>query len=273
MSSRGGTGRGRGGPRGGGGDRGRGGPPGSDSRGGGPGGRGGAPRGGGPGFGQGRGGGPPGRGGGGFGGGGRGGGPQAPLIFAENSPANIDSRLSAANLDQLVNSFKKLGLKHELPPRPGYGKLGREITLRANFFAVKVPKGPIYDYHVEIAPKTDINRLKNRIFDLLEKHPICAPFLGHIAHDRNQRLVSAKRLPQPLEVSITFYEDGQPGPVKDAKVYTVTIAFIRELDMSELTKYGHSPAHPNLSSYRTSLGIWLGTSTSVTMIFCLSSPL
>jgi hypothetical protein len=101
---------------------------------------------------------------------------------------------------------------------------------------VKVPAGPIYDYVVEIEPKTDINRLKARIFYLLEQNALCKPLLGHIAHDRSQRLVSSKKLPQPLEIKVPFYDDGELAPKPGATVYTVSIKFDKQLDMSNLTR-------------------------------------
>ncbi|KAJ7086385.1 argonaute-like protein [Mycena belliarum] len=233
SQQRGQQGRGRGGDRAG---RGRGGGPPSSA---GPGGvaRGGGPpaaRGGGPPPPRGRGGdfrgGPP-RGG--F----RGGAPGGPVIFAENVPANVPARLSDASHAQLIQSFSTLKANPDRPLRPGYGTLGRAITLRANFFALRVPKGPIYDYSVEITPKTDINRLKARIFFLLEDSAACRPLRGHIAHDRSQRLVSAKKLPQPLDITVPFYEDGEAGPRAGATVYTVSIKFDKELDTASLTNY------------------------------------
>jgi hypothetical protein len=136
----------------------------------------------------------------------------------------------------------------KLPLRPGFGTLGREITLRANFFPLKLSNKVIYDYNVQItAPRVSKGgsegaadtgtNTKKRLFDLLEEHPNCAPFRPHIVHDRMQRLVSAKRLPQPLDIPVTFYEEGQPAPPKkDAKVYKFSIVFVRELDMTVLTK-------------------------------------
>ena len=64
------------------------------------------------------------------------------------------------------------------------------ITLQANFFAVKLPKGLFYDYVIEISLKTNINWLK-QIFELLEHTPTCALHLHYIAHDHSQQLVSA----------------------------------------------------------------------------------
>ncbi|KAJ7485142.1 argonaute-like protein [Mycena galericulata] len=167
----------------------------------------------------------------------RGGGRGGSVIFAENIPANIPPRLSAASHDQLMRSFKTIKADPDRPLRPGYGTVGRPITLRANFFAVKVPAGPIFDYTMEIHPKTDINRLKSRIFFLLEESAICKPLLGHIAHDRSQRLVSSKRLQQPLDITVPFYEDGETGPKAGATVYTVSIKFDKELDVASLTNY------------------------------------
>jgi eukaryotic translation initiation factor 2C len=139
-------------------------------------------------------------------------------------------------VNQLTASFKGLDVRHELPLRPGFGTLGKPITLRANFFPVRIPKGPIYDYNVEITPKTEINRLKTRIFELLELSPLCAPHMAYIAHDRSERLVSARELPQPLDIQVPFYEEGQSGPRPDAKVYNISIKLTREIDGDNLTQ-------------------------------------
>ncbi|KAJ7119645.1 Piwi-domain-containing protein [Mycena epipterygia] len=160
-----------------------------------------------------------------------------PLIFKENVPPNIPPRLSSASHDQLIRSFATLKPNPDRPLRPGYGTVGRPITLRSNFFALKVPAGPIFDYTVEIKPKTDINRLKARIFFLLEESAVCKPLLGYIAHDRSQRLVSARRLPQPLDISVPFYEDGETGPRPGATVYVISIKFDKELDTASLAKH------------------------------------
>ena len=172
------------------------------------------------------------------GGGGRGrGGFGGPVIFAENVPANVPDRLSPAKLQQLITGLKSLQVKPERPLRPGYGTVGTPVTLRANFFAVKVPQGPVYDYTVAISPSTDVNRLKARIFQLLELSSVGKAHLPYIAHDRSQRLVSARKLPQPLDIHIPYYDDHQDGPQPKAKVYTVSITFQRELDPRQLARY------------------------------------
>ncbi|KAG1727431.1 Piwi domain-containing protein [Suillus lakei] len=190
----------------------------------------GGPRGGASGFSGGRGSGSRG----GYGGGSRGGVP-GDLIF--RGPASVDQRL--ATLDQLVSSFNKLTFEPERPHRPGFGTFGRPITLRANFFPVKLSKGPIYDYHVEITPSTDIKRIRARLFELLEQSSQQGwkQFAPFVAHDSSQRLVSAKRLPQPLDVQVQYYEEGEAGPSARSKTYTFAIIHTTDLDVAQLTKY------------------------------------
>lgn len=158
------------------------------------------------------------------------------MIFAEGTPADIPSRLSDTSHTELIKSLKTLAVSPERTVRPGYGTLGTPITLRANFFALRLPKGPIYDYNVEISPKTDLNRMKRRIFELLEQNPMCAPHLPYIAHDHSQRLVSARELPQPLDISVPFYDEHETGPRPGAKVYVISVKFERQLDMDSMTQ-------------------------------------
>ncbi|KAF7986868.1 hypothetical protein HWV62_12604 [Athelia sp. TMB] len=177
---------------------------------------------------------------GGGGGGFRGGGPpqsNAPLIFAENRPAQIDARLADPGLNRLVASFKDLAVKNDKVLRPGFGTLGKAITLRANFFAVRVPKGPIYEYRVAMNPKADVKNIRARLFDLLENSAQCAPHMGYIAHDRSERLVSKKELPQPLDITIPFYDEGLSGPQPGGSVYTVSIEYSGTLDPDELNRF------------------------------------
>lgn len=159
------------------------------------------------------------------------------MIFAAGEPARPDQRLS--NVDALVATFKKLSVGPEMPLRPGWGTVGREVNLRANFFALKLPtKLQVYDYDVSITPQTKTAKLsgprKARIFELLETSSLCAPHMGYVAHDRSAHMVSARPLPQPLEVVIHYYEEGEQGPPSNADVFTVEIKLVREINTNEL---------------------------------------
>ena len=194
-------------------------------------------------------GGPPQRGGGGGGyqgsyppRGGRGGPPAAPAPTVQappEGPATLDTRISSIQAG--VDKFKAISLARKDPKnplRPGFGTLGTAIVVRANFFALKFPKGLIiHDYRAEITPTTDIGRLKGRILELLLDAPQFAPFKSIVAHDRSERIISAKALPEPLSVDILFIEEGETQPSAKAKKYSVKITKTGELDTDALNKY------------------------------------
>jgi len=105
--------------------------------------------------------------------------------------------------------------------------------VRANFFTIRLPKNPIYDYTVKITP--DPGRgIKERIFQLLERHPRISPHTRFIAHDKGERLVSARKLEQPLEVTIDHTDEGAPPAT--AKPYQVEITLRYSLDPQQLTR-------------------------------------
>lgn len=184
-----------------------------------------------------------GRGGGGGGGGppGRGGGRGGPIqIFAAGRPAQPDARLAPRELDALTSKFRQLTTSvPDRVVRPGFGKQGAAITLRANFFALKYPKNLVlYDYAVKFTPEvqTKEKRTLKRLFELLESTSQFAPFLSDIAHDRTQRLISRRRLPTNLAVSIPFYEEGEAGPREGGKVFAVEFTGPIEHRCSELDR-------------------------------------
>ncbi|KAF8558356.1 Piwi-domain-containing protein, partial [Imleria badia] len=190
--------------------------------------------------------GPP-RGGGssGFGGGGRGGGagpPGAGLSGDEvfGGPPSVDQRLAPSNLNALVQTLKSIPRDPARPTRPGFGTAGKPGVLRANFFPVKFPKtGVIYDYHVEITPKTDLKSIRARLFTLLEQsaQPGWQEYVPFVAHDGSARLVSSKELPQPLDVSVLFLREGQQQATPRDKTYTISISSPKELKSSELDSF------------------------------------
>jgi eukaryotic translation initiation factor 2C len=167
--------------------------------------------------------------------GGRGGAPAT--IFAGGTAVSLDPRHSDAALSSLISSLNSIQLNPESPTRPGWGTTGRPITLRANFFALRVPKKfLVYDYEVSITPDKDLRGpRKARIFELLEGSPQCAPHMGFIAHDSSQRLVSTRQLPQPLTITVTYTEAGQTQPATNPLSFVVKINFVRVLNMDDMT--------------------------------------
>lgn len=126
-----------------------------------------------------------------------------------------------------------------MPLRPGFGTKGKPTNARANFFAMTIPKKlVIYVYDVDISPKKDVSGpRKARIFDLLESSPECAPHLGYIAHDRSQRIVAIRQLPQPFTSTIQFFEEGASGPREGSPTYEVEVKFSAALQASDAEPY------------------------------------
>lgn len=192
-------------------------------------------------------------------GGGRGGGPVGPSIYPPNQAVDLPPRLTDGSQDALIKRFKDEGGKPpiEMPYRPGYGTLGTKINLRANFFAIKLPKGPFYDYSVtitDVTPKTaegsgkgakgkgkaqssdsaDIKApIKRRIFELLEEDKLFQPYKSFVVHDYSQRIVAAKKLPQPLKLTITFKEENQ----KEPDLYEVSVEFLDDIKLEPINRY------------------------------------
>lgn len=187
-----------------------------------------------------------GRGGGGGGGGhpGRGGGRGGPIqIFAAGRPAQPDARLAPRELDALTSKFRQLTTSvPDRVVRPGFGKQGAAITLRANFFALKYPKNLVlYDYAVKFTPEvqTKEKRTLKRLFELLESTSQFAPFLSDIAHDRTQRLISRRRLPtnlaETLPLAYLFMKKVKPVLGKVARYSLLNLPDLLSTDVQSLT--------------------------------------
>lgn len=115
--------------------------------------------------------------------------------------------------------------------------------MRANFFTIRLPKDPIYDYMVKITPDPT-KGVKERIFQLLMQHPSVSPFARSIAHDRSDRLVSSRELEQPLEVTIAHTDEG--APAANARPYQVEIMLRDTLDPNKLTRWVVFPLFCNV---------------------------
>ena len=140
-------------------------------------------------------------------------------------------------LDGLVQSFRRLQVQPEMPLRPGWGQLGKAGVVRANFFAVKLPpKATYYEYEIAISPKAQAKGDRRaRIMQLVEESPQFSQYVRHVAHDRTQRMVSAQKLPQPLEIPIRYREEDQQDD-PNALTFTVEIKFLGELNTSTLVQ-------------------------------------
>ncbi|KAI9435236.1 argonaute-like protein [Russula earlei] len=164
-------------------------------------------------------------------------------IFAEGQPAVVDARLANSAEDRLILSFKSLSLRQDaMPPRPDYGTKGKPIKLRTNFFPIRIPKNPLHEYDVSIFPKEVSNRrMKRRIFQLAEATQdwVSNGLKGRVAHDSSAKLIAADILPQPLTISVPYFEDDddQSSVEKEKRVYTLTIKYTQPIETESLQRY------------------------------------
>lgn len=164
-------------------------------------------------------------------------------VFMRGQRADIDPRIANNSDKALVATFASHSSDPDsMPLRPDFGTEGREIKLRTNFFPVRVPKGPLYEYDVAITPAagTSARRVKRRIYQLAEQTTTWkqANMTGKVAHDSSAKLISSFQLPQPLAIKVPYYDEDESGPPqKGGKEYTLTIKFIQEIDTSNLMRY------------------------------------
>lgn len=116
--------------------------------------------------------------------------------------------------------------------------IGKAIKLRSNFFPIRVPKGPLYEYDVSISPQAVASRrVRRRIFQLAENTQdwVSNGLKGRVAHDSSAKLIAADVLPQPLTVNVPYFEedDDQSGE-REMKEYTLTINYIQPLETDRL---------------------------------------
>lgn len=155
--------------------------------------------------------------------------------------ADLDERIADDSDKALVASFRAthVPVPDSLPFRPNFGTGGKEIKLRTNFFPVRVPQGPLYDYHVGIFPMMGVRRMKRRLFHIAEQTAARrqAGMSGKVAHDYSARLISAIRLPQPLAIAVPYHnEDESDPPGQGGMVYTLGINFIQNVNTGNLAR-------------------------------------
>ncbi len=78
-------------------------------------------------------------------------------------------QLDILRLHHYISGHTKREEELQFPRRPGYGKIGRPINLRTNFFALTLPRNDfIYHYDVTITPET-VKAVHREVMELLYK--------------------------------------------------------------------------------------------------------
>ncbi|KAG2352687.1 hypothetical protein BDR07DRAFT_1436463 [Suillus spraguei] len=140
---------------------------------------------------------------------GRGGSQRGPV--GQRDPARCTSGQPARS----QQAFQGVGIRYKRPIRPGFGTHGEPVTLVAKFFAVKITNSFIYRYRVKVKPTRNARDVQRRLLLLLKQtnDQTWQSVKSFVAFDGRETLVSAKDLLQPMQISVSFFEEGQaPGP-------------------------------------------------------------
>lgn len=176
------------------------------------------------------------------------------VISSSNEPAGLPGQLSElsitvpSDIQNILEEATETLERVPLPPRPGFGTVGKEITLYTNYFRINTHENlteaasGVFEYNVVITPKIDGKQKgkRKRLFRLLEEMPEYMPYKRFVAHDYTGRIVAAKRLPEIFTFDVPLYNDDDNKEETRTKPkgenYKIEIYFIQELDFSILTK-------------------------------------
>ncbi|KAI9759043.1 MAG: hypothetical protein M4579_002632 [Chaenotheca gracillima] len=188
------------------------------------------------------------RGGGGFGRGGPKLAPEGEIIFnPPGDPASPPSAEVTKAEDKLVAKVKAqplagLSMTSKMPPRPGFGTMGRPIVLRANYFQILPdPDLQIFRYNVLVSPELKAARKRKRAFQLLIA---TAPFLAKtrpaVATDYRSMLITTKELNlgPGQKHRIDYFDEEEAGPNPDRpSIYEFTVTPSTIHSVQELMDY------------------------------------
>lgn len=128
-----------------------------------------------------------------------------------------------------------------IPLRPGYGKSGKTILLRANHFPVSLdPAIQLYTYDVVICPEVKIARQKRRLFELLLE--VCDESTDSLASNYENMVITNKKLGSDGSkvFDIVFYNKSEKKPlppIDPRNVYQIRMTYDGILQSDRLTSY------------------------------------
>ncbi|KAF7714356.1 Uncharacterized protein PECH_001921 [Penicillium ucsense] len=172
------------------------------------------------------------------------GGPPGPRIHNEGNaippPDAVVTKTEDATAKALVANYQKNGKNaaQAYPDRPGYGTLGRPVTLYANYLPFTSTGKPIYRYHVSIAAeggREPAGRKARQIVRLLlEEH--FPDKLNSVATDYRSTLISVSKLKDGT-FDVRYKDENDEDYPENPKVFKVTTQHTGDINPAELINY------------------------------------
>ncbi|VDP66365.1 unnamed protein product [Echinostoma caproni] len=137
-------------------------------------------------------------------------------------------------------------VQFEPPPRPGRGSEGRCISLRANHFEIRVPKGFLHHYDVSITPEKCPRRVNREIIETMVNSMHYQKYFYNQKPVFDGRRNMYTRDPLPISKEKVELEVTLPGEGKD-RVFRVAIKHVSEVSLFALEEAlgGHIRHIPN----------------------------
>ncbi|GAA57252.1 eukaryotic translation initiation factor 2C, partial [Clonorchis sinensis] len=137
-------------------------------------------------------------------------------------------------------------IQFEPPARPGRGSDGRAISLRANHFEIRMPKGFLHHYDVSIVPEKCPRRVNREIIETMVNSMHYQKYFYNQKPVFDGRRNMYTRDPLPISKEKVELEVTLPGEGKD-RVFRVAIKHVSEVSLFALEEAlgGHIRHIPN----------------------------
>lgn len=142
--------------------------------------------------------------------------------------------------EALVVSGQKTPRQAKYPVRPGYGTVGRQVTLYANYLPLALPTKALFRYHIAIAADSagrsaPVGKKAQHIVRLLLNEHFSQQ-KNQIVSDFRSTLVSCVKLTEG-KFDVRYKEDLEDDYPETPRVHTVTVQYTGEVNPGDLVDY------------------------------------
>ncbi|RYC64189.1 hypothetical protein CHU98_g2038 [Xylaria longipes] len=181
--------------------------------------------------------------------------PKGPQVYSPfGKVPDADSRVTKTEnliLASTDAAFVSMSLREVFPMRPSYGKLGKNLTLRANYFNLEPSLKLVlyrYDWKVKVPKKDEKQEDKKetggelegkklgRVIQLCLESPDLSEFQRDIVTDFRAVLIARREIPDQ-EITVTYCAEGEDEPRQRAAKYTMTLKKNKTLHAADLISY------------------------------------
>ncbi|EWC46593.1 hypothetical protein DRE_04080 [Drechslerella stenobrocha 248] len=181
--------------------------------------------------------------------GGRGGrrGEELELYNPQNGPTEPDQNVTKIE-DELVASLKDVSLEVQtgnFPPRRGFGTVGEQTNVRANFFPMSLTAGTVfYRYEVKMDPDEKRKTSRRRVIDLFIEEVLKKYTSAEIVTDGGGMIFTIEPLPldkmnligQGAKVKLWWKDDDPPAPNDGSREFKILIRAATSMTAAQLTE-------------------------------------